>query len=285
MIKDSFKTVFKFPLILAGFALPVLIFGLCYIPMAFGFLSNSANEYTPLVTAVLTYLLVFVAGLAIQFLLLPVLYNYTYEASLGSVEKGWFARGLKRNWWKMFIAGLISAVPFYIVYFIFFILVFAASFSFPEPSPTVFAAFGVIFAVFFFFWLGFLYTCYVSVAAEERFEMGFKNIFKVGSKNIIKVTLASFIGTLSVFALEGLLIWYYIQVFDCYSPDYLPEIISDQSSAVIATAIAGLILIAVSAVSMSFIVVYTNKLYIKRRHEVYGSSAPDIQLNAQTSEF
>lgn len=274
MIKNSFKTIFEFPLMLLGFALPTVFIGTAYIPMFTALYGDM--DYTIMVTMMVTWLFMFLFVLFFQFIYMPVLLNYIYEASQGAVQKGWFKRGLKRNWWKVFVGTLIASVPMYVVYFIFFIIIFVSMvFTMNESFAPIIIA-GSIFTLFIIFWVGFLYTALVSITAEEKFDSGFKNIFKVGFKNILKVTLASFVSMLPAMITSGVFTWYYVSEiswgFD-YSPIYFADMLNDPAFLVVVI-LATIVLTALNALGMSFIYVYTYKHYIKRRAEIMPIETP-----------
>ena len=262
---------------LIGFALPVIMIVLSYLPFilnVFGDSFSYSSEYQDVVSIMTTMLLFALTSMILYFLLIPILLNYVYEAAQGNVEKGWFKRGLKRNWWKMFVTGLISSIPLYIIYGIFFAVVFILVSADALSAIAITIGFA-LFAILLVFWSAFLYTAFVSVAAEEKFEVGFKNIFKVGFKNIFKVTLAIIVSTIPS-VLLGAVLGFYITT--SYSP-YLGrgsayisyQILQEQWFLPIVIA-AVILITALNAVVMSFIYVYTTKHYIKRRQEILDSA-------------
>lgn len=274
MIKKSFKTIFEFPLMLLGFALPVIFVGAAYVPMFTAF--NADMDYTIIIIMMISMLFVFLFALFFQFVYMPVLLNYTYEASQGSVEKGWFKRGLKRNWWKVFVGTLIASVPMYVFYFMFVFGTITLVLIAENYSLAPIIVMSSLFVLFIVFWVGFYYTTLVSITAEDKFDAGFKNIFRVGFKNIFKVTLASFISMLPTMILSGVFTWYYIsemtQSFTS-APTYYTNMFSNPAL-LVTVVLVTIVTTALNALGMSFVYVYTYKHYINKKNELMPVETP-----------
>lgn len=282
MIKKSFKTIFEFPLILLGFALPVVFVGVAYIPML-SMLGPNA-DYTMVITMMVTMLFVFLFALALQFVYMPVLLNYTYEASMGKVEAGWFKRGLKRNWWKVFVGTIIASVPMYIVYFLFAIgtmvsVLLAENYSYAPLAIAI-----SLYFIFILFWVGFYYTTLVSITAEDKFDTGFKNIFKVGFKNILNVTAASFVSMLPAILVSGLYILYFALIgASSIIPYGASELaVFENTPLMVGVIVIAIVFTALNALGMAFIYVYTYKHYIKRRDELMPAPAAETATDETT---
>ncbi len=144
--------------------------------------------------------LYFIILLGYAFVVMPTLGNYVYEMCKGKVEPGWFKRGLKRGWWKVFVIGLIYMAVFFVLYIFFAIFIFI--FAMIGASGSSIAA--IVFAVFFGI-IGFAAVmglsiyyllAYTSIMAEDDFGTGLKNAFTIGSKYFFKQ-----LGVLFLFAI------------------------------------------------------------------------------------
>ena len=279
MIKDSFKTVFKHPIILIGFFIPALLIFLCYLPSVLSLADmEDIISYAFPIYYFFSMLLFFLVSMLLNFLILPVLYNYVYEAAQGDVAKGWFKRGLKRSWWKLFVTSLIATIPLYIFYFIAFfgaiVLIILE-----VTSVGVYIAIGIFLLVLVLFWITTLSISYVSVVAEKDYGEGLKNIFRIGFKFFFKVMLTEFICVAVGLLLSSLFILY----LAC-QPNYLLHsynwIHMLNNPAFIAVTIFALLLsLAANSICMSFLYVYTNKLYIQTRSQLQNIKNNQIPAN------
>ena len=273
MIRDSFRTIFKNPKIIIGFALPVLAILALYIPFFMSFFNivdMDVDMYMMPIIMLGIMLVIFLLMLAIQFVYNPILYNYVYEAASGEVQAGWAKRGLKRNWWKIFVTTILAMIPYYILYFIMMIVMMTFMFQTPD-DPILFAlGIGGFFIIVALFWAAFFTIAIVSVVAEEDYGEGLKSIFTFGFKNYMKLVLTNLV-------IYGGIIAAWIS-YIVISDDYFgwPSRWYSYSGPVMDVSLVvalGIVSIVLYAIIGSFLYTYANKLFINRREELRERAA------------
>ncbi|MBN2878618.1 MAG: hypothetical protein JXN65_03215 [Clostridia bacterium] len=275
MIKNSFRTVFSHPIIPLSLLVSTAIVVVCAMPMMLIMPNMPIHFYSPMMPLlmILSFFLYFAGILSLMFLVMPVIYNYVYEVCSGSARPGWIKRGIKRNWWKISVTGIVMSIPVYVIYLLLFGLMISLSLLSAGLDVIIPVAVGFL-ILFMFFYSALVNIGYVSVTAEDKYEIGLKNIFKVGLRILPRAALANLLLLLPSVLLTGII--YLLSDFNG------SVFISRASSAesLIMIIVLAVFSIAVSIVLSSFIIVYINMLFIKKRAEVY----PDEPAGAAVTE-
>jgi len=189
MFKKTFNTLKKNPVILLGFALPIILSLLAVLPMLFGvtgFMQDVMDASsrgadisdTEIISFMSKYLISFATlmliSLASIFLITPPVLNKIYEVCSGRSESGWYARGLKRSWWKIFVTTIIISAVSSMLGFVIAIVLFI-----PFVGWLAYFAITISLSVF-------VILALTSVIAEDDFGNGLSNIFNVGFKYFFK---------------------------------------------------------------------------------------------------
>lgn len=231
MYKKTFNTIKKNPIILLGFALPILLSIAAVIPILSGI--------TPLINDVMAaesagtqvndmvifdffskYMLTFalimlISGLSI-FLIMPPILNKIYDACSGNNEPNWYARGLKRSWWKIFVTSIIMSTISSMLGFVVVLIMFI-------PIAGMFAYSVVILGLSVI-----VIIAHTSVIAEDDYGTGLSNIFSIGFKYFFKQLGAFALINIPTFVLSiAMSVTMGIQVFQLsYSSAIDVEIVS-----------------------------------------------------------
>lgn len=177
MYKKSFNTIKESPIILLWFALPVLLTFLAVIPMLSGINTliqaestgiSEAHMITFMANYMVSFVLIMFISLLSTFLIMPPVLNRIYETCTGIRDGGWYKRGLKRSWWKIFVTQLIVSA---VTSMLGFVIVFAMFI----PFVGILAYIAVILAISVT-----TIIAHTSVIAEDDFGTGLSNIFNIG---------------------------------------------------------------------------------------------------------
>lgn len=235
MIKKTFKTLGENPIILLGFALPVIVSFLAVLPMfpVLGRVGDFIVEYvvtgvTPAPEAFIGMIgsstaaagLLSLASLLITIFILPPVMNKVYDACSNNGEPGWYARGLKRSWWKVIVTSMIYSAIASGVMFVaaFFMMIPRLGGVLYMLASLVIAIFGII--------------IFTSVIAEDQYGRGLGNAFSVGQKYFFKQLGALLLAALPIILIALIMFFSVVSSIAPYatSPDpqkLLGEIVGD----------------------------------------------------------
>ena len=205
MLKKTFETLKKHPIIILLFALPLVYeFGESLLTSRgalvdgmFVKIINSFAEGNAFDTfAFLLWLLKAACVIGWIFLLSPAFQYYVYEAAADKLSGGWYRRGVKRCWWRPFVFGLICGLCLMVVYvpvsYVAIIISMAA-----ESTAVMIISFSIV-AILAMVVSVFVYAGVAGIIAEEKFNDGLFNMFKVGGKYYFKILGVSLLFTIPV---------------------------------------------------------------------------------------
>lgn len=268
MIKKTFSILLKNPKILLLYLLAFTIPMLGYyplirymfiemIPMMQGSDPQLVTEFWIMYFAVMGVSMLL--SLTMIFLFTPPVLNYIYDICEGRDTKGWYKRGLKRSWWKVFVYLLIAYVCAVPVIGVGIVLTFI-------PFGGI-----VLYMISLLAWITFVMIGLASIIVEDDFGVGLANIFKIGSKYFFKqlgVLVFSYIPILVASVLMGVLVG--IQTYNSSDIISADQFFFDQfvNNIFIMIIVFGLL----TAVSLSFIITYSILRYISEKKALAESA-------------
>jgi len=188
MLGRTFRTLKKNPKILllfaAMYAVPLVIYVVAFfsifpnISNAYMFEGSGLNEnfFIMYFATMGTYL---VLSLAMITLVVPSVLNYIYEVCAGIDTKGWYKRGLQRNWWKLLV-----------LFIIYIAIIFAVMLVIGIIAAIAGRAFWIAFILLFIIMIPIVVYLTIAIAAiiaEDDFGRALGNVFKLGSKFFFKL--------------------------------------------------------------------------------------------------
>lgn len=189
MYKKSFQTIKNNPVILLGFALPIIFAVLAIIPMFSGISSfiqqvtlaeaagvdiSEAEVFRFVGNYFLTFAIIMLVSLSSMFLIMPPVLNKIYDACSGNNEAGWYKRGLKRSWWKIFVTSIMLGAVTSMLSIVLVLVLFI-------PIAGVFVYIAIMLGISVI-----TIIAHTSVIAEDDYGTGLSNIFNIGFKYFFK---------------------------------------------------------------------------------------------------
>ncbi|MEX1378403.1 MAG: hypothetical protein AB1Z23_13135 [Eubacteriales bacterium] len=188
MIKKTFETLKKNPIILLWFAIPFVYTTVNTLLNRQGMLVGlsemmnvPAEEWYTILPKILISMGIALVYQALwTFLLYPAISRYIYWTVDEKPRENWFARSLKGYWWRYFVllliymaAAMAISVPFIIIMVIVVIATNTAGGMFIGYGAMIF----IIMLVGIFFYIG-----TAAAYAEDKFNTAVGNLFRAGAK-------------------------------------------------------------------------------------------------------
>lgn len=204
MWKKTIDTIRKNPIMLLGFAIPVIIsLGLVF-PIYRSIVLTILGDYSRIddVPNFREVVRTFAIASPFAYILmgvfvLPPLYGYVYKAVTGTEKKIWSKQGFIKYSWRVVVKSFLGFFTLFAAFILLFLL-------FAVPSLG-FAVYTIAFSAWGVFWI----ISLTSAIVEDRFIDSFPNTFFVGHRYYYKMYFTSSIIMLPAILLSGWFMVYF----------------------------------------------------------------------------